>query len=163
MYETLTSIEIAWLAGFLEGEGCFFTSPTGSPGIKVLSTDQDVMAKYSALVQRPVRGPYKDNRGHKDRWEVNLYGQPAIILMGRLVPHMCERRSKRIMGVIGAAQHRELKQGVRQKRAFCHPRLMRYHSDGSCRNCYEIKRRERKVHGLLEHTQSLSAGSPSNP
>ena len=168
----MTQKEIQWLAGFLEGEGCFFTSPTGSPGVKALSTDRDVMEKYGGLINRPVRGPYADNRGHKDRWEVNLYGQPAADLMTLLLPHMGLRRSEKIKEVIASASLRQLKQGIRDKQATCHPKLKRYHKDGYCRNCYEKWRRQRtakrmktieeKSSGLSSHPKSLQTRSTTN-
>lgn len=101
--EPWTQEDIAWVAGFLEGEGCFFTSPTKSPGVKVLSTDRDVLAKYAALVGKQVKGPYADNRGHKDRWEVNVYGLTAVKLMDYILPWMGERRQAKIEEVLHKA------------------------------------------------------------
>ena len=169
MTHKLTRIQLGWIAGFLEGEGCFLTSPTGSPGIKVLSTDRDVLVKYGGWVDRPVRGPYGDNRGGKDRWEVNLYGQPAADLMALLLPYMGERRSAKIRVVLDAASIRQLKQGIREMQATCHPKQKRYYKDGHCRNCYEKWRRarvakrmetvaalkEQEDNGLPPHTKSL--------
>lgn len=169
MYSTLTVDEICWLAGFLEGEGCFFTSPTGSPAVKTLSTDFDVLARYSELVKRPVRGPYKDNRGHKDRWEVNLYGEDAVELMLLLLPHMGLRRSNKIRGILEAAKTRKLKKLVRDARprvkfqmALCHVNRPRYHSSGQCHSCYSTERKRRKRDGLFAYPQSLSLGSSGN-
>jgi len=143
----MTELEIMWVAGFLEGEGCFFTSPTNSPGVKVCLTDKDVLDKYGKLIDRPVKGPYSDNRiGYKVRWEVNLYGKPAIVLMQSILPHMGGRRSIKIQKIIVDANNHELKRpiSVRSLNATCHPEKKRYHSDGRCHNCYERDRRHNK-------------------
>ncbi len=39
--EHMTDLDIAWLAGLLEGEGSFWFN--GSPRVKVAMTDQDIM------------------------------------------------------------------------------------------------------------------------
>ena len=171
MYSTLTQLEVGWLAGFLEGEGCFFTSPTGSPGIKVCLTDYDVLAKYGCLVMRPVMGPYQDNRpGHKAKWEVNLYGEDAVSLMRVLLPLMGLRRSDRIRSILEAAKLRRLKQIKRAQRprvkhqmALCrHTERPRYHSSGLCHSCYSTERKKRRRDGLFTYPELVSPRSPAN-
>lgn len=164
----LPEIDIAWIAGFLEGEGCFFIAPTGSPGIKVLSTDRDVLVKYGAFVRRDVRGPYRDRRtlrngnAPKARWEVNLYGRPAITLMKRLRPYMGTRRLAKIELVIATADGRALKLYVRHMKATCHKDRQRYHSSGLCHSCYNgvAKRRrlaDREARGEIVENKAVAA------
>lgn len=147
----MNDLDLGWLAGFLEGEGCFFMSPTKSPGIKVCSTDLDVLQRAAALMERPVCGPYQDKRGNKPRWEVNLYGAPCLKVMEMLLPHMGVRRSHTILGVIEKARLldtlRESRKAnaVKRQRAVCHPERPRYHSSGQCRNCYQNQRRHADV------------------
>lgn len=148
----LAATDIAWIAGFLEGEGCFATGASGSPMVKVVSTDRDVLEHYGSLVLRPVRGPYIDDRARrKPQWEVNVCGRKAIALMAVLLPYMGLRRAKKIRTVLADAATRELKRPIRIRSlaATCHTDLPRYHTDGRCRNCYERDRRVmRKVDDL---------------
>ena len=154
----MTDQEKGWLAGYLEGEGCFLTSPTGSPGIKVCATDFDVVEKYGNLVHRPVRGPYADKRGFKQKWEVNLYGENSIKIMKIILPLMGERRKMKISEIIRDSEQKILKHAVSVKsmQSICHHSLKRYHSSGECRNCYERRKRaERRENVLFTHSQPL--------
>lgn len=99
-----TRVEIAWLAGLLEGEGCFtFQKHGGSNrrqvrvGLKM--TDQDVVARARDII-RPKKAKLSTNRsrqkGHKDSYEFKLYGKEAEEVMRAVRPFMGERRGARI-------------------------------------------------------------------
>jgi hypothetical protein len=111
-----TSVEIAWLAGLLEGEGSFLPAPPSSPGtprIQMQSTDEDVVAKVARLFhvsyhQKHVAGTVS-NTGithRKDSYTVAVRGSRAIYLMQRLRPLMGTRRKQQIEQSLSAYEAR---------------------------------------------------------
>lgn len=99
----LTALEIGWLAGFLEGEG-YFGHNKCSSCIKVKTTDEDVIIKYSILVtkiigKRPHIG-YVDRSSQNPNWKdahvIDLSGDNAKSVMRIIVKHMSKRRRIKI-------------------------------------------------------------------
>ncbi len=133
-------IAVAWLAGLIEGEGCF--SYGVSPGIRVGMTDRDVVDRVSAILGRNhVRGPYRYRANKKPVFYTEVWGADAIAWMRRLLPHMGERRSKKIGTILerwvaAPGKHHALGTG---RATECHPEETHY-ADGKCRSCYRKKR-----------------------
>jgi hypothetical protein len=108
----ISARDLVWLAGLLEGEGCFslqcyrngVTCLHALPSIEVQMTDRDVVARAGKLLgggQTKVRGGGrpKAKRFHKVYiWRVN--GQRAVHVMKLLLPHMGKRRSARITALV---------------------------------------------------------------
>ena len=96
--------ELIWLAGLLEGEGCFFSAGGNCPGIRVNMTDEDTV-KYVANLLNVVA-----HEGHtpagKPAYHCSLFGKPAIDLMLKLYPYMKSRRRAKINEVVGLAAER---------------------------------------------------------
>jgi hypothetical protein len=98
----LTPTELAWVAGLLEGEGCFTRkSRASSPrGIVVMCqmTDCDVLHRLHKIVGAGYfRGPYPNGpRGRLPRYTFQVSGNLAYQLMKQLLPLMCSRRTARI-------------------------------------------------------------------
>ena len=105
--------DLAWLAGLLEGEGCFSlqkyiqTARAGYalPSIEISMTDRDVVQRAGSLLggkQASVRAARLDKRfSTKKRlfiWRVN--GQRAVHVIKVLLPYMGRRRSKRILELV---------------------------------------------------------------
>jgi hypothetical protein len=99
--------DIIWLAGYLEGEGCFTITSADSKGgskthrILVTSVDKDVIERASILLVgyiRLTRGRHKHNP--KIYYGTNISGVRAIGWMMTLYPLMGERRKARIKEVI---------------------------------------------------------------
>jgi len=97
-------LELAWLAGLMEGEGCFAFGT--SPKITISMTDKDVMEKAALLMVAPCRRINRPTITGKDVFRAELYGNPAIVLMEKLLPFMGERRSTKIREVLSAAATR---------------------------------------------------------
>jgi hypothetical protein len=76
----LTIKDIAWVAGLIEGEGCF-TFNKGTPRLAIDMTDKDVLDKLASFIGGTVNGPYprKKRNGEpaKDAWELAIYGKHA--------------------------------------------------------------------------------------
>jgi hypothetical protein len=56
--ETLSKVDIAWLAGLLEGEGSFMRGKRkDAPGISLAMTDRDVVERAAKLLRTKCMGP----------------------------------------------------------------------------------------------------------
>jgi hypothetical protein len=95
--------DLAWLAGLLEGEGCFSTNGRAAHrGIRVSinMTDLDVLERVHALAKGVLGGPYypdEKNHGKKPYWKWTVSRQAdAAGLMMTVYPLMGERRQARI-------------------------------------------------------------------
>lgn len=102
----MTRDERCWLAGWLEGEGCFYyvMHKGNSPRIivQVFSTDLDVLQKAAKLMgsksirkippRKQTATQWMSNGGHR----TEVQGEPAAQLMRELLPLMGRRRSDQI-------------------------------------------------------------------
>lgn len=104
----------AWLAGLLEGEGCFGVygrkrAARGRepwielfPTIRLRMTDEDIVARVAYFFSAPyTRCPSDKIRpgfpcSKKDRFDTELTGHRALTLMRKLRPWMGRRRGTRI-------------------------------------------------------------------
>lgn len=111
--ETLTPTELAWVAGLLEGEGCFSIHKTTDRGklyeypiVMCLMTDLDVIQQLQRVTGiGRVGGPYgrssRDGRPRKPQWRWAVQSKDqAAALMQHLLPHMGSRRQHRIRQVL---------------------------------------------------------------
>lgn len=94
----------AWLAGLLEGEGSFGVD-AGRPVVEVKMTDRDVIARaahaFGDVSVYAVPQTAEDiAAGYKQAWRARVRGGTAIAVMLRVLPHMGERRSARIAGIV---------------------------------------------------------------
>jgi len=130
----ITTPNIAWLAGLIEGEGSFLWAK--SPCISVQMTDRDIIARAAALLGAKVCGPYEN--GHKPTWAFRVHGSRAVGWMLTLFTFMGERRRAKIAEVIArwreAPGHPKASRGQRLP-ARCHPERNRV-SNGHCQQCY---------------------------
>lgn len=92
--------DLKWLAGLLEGEGCFTFHGDGRPQVIVHMTDADVVAKAARRMGVKPYGPYFDKKGSMPFFTANLYGPKARVLMRQLYPHMGARRRARIRHIL---------------------------------------------------------------
>lgn len=102
----MTETERAWLAGLLEGEGCFTASSgrlTKTRGqrkyiaVYLMSTDEDVVERGAALMGvacKPVKTTSEISR--KPQFRAVVHGEKAAVIMRELLPLMGERRTARI-------------------------------------------------------------------
>jgi len=91
--EHTNDLDIAWLAGLLEGEGSFWFN--GSPRVKVAMTDRDIIQRAANLMGTPV---HKRNGIHdrKTIWTTELGGKGAVRIMNRILHLMGRRRTAKI-------------------------------------------------------------------
>jgi len=98
------NLELYWLAGILEGEGCFSFGTKKTPNrvaITVCMTDRDVVERVAKLFG--VNWILEIKRGkHKTQWRTQLRGAKAIELMKKIQSIMGERRRLKIQEVINS-------------------------------------------------------------
>lgn len=108
----MEKIKLAWLAGLLEGEGCFRWDYR-TPRIMLRMTDRDVVQKAALLCKRRLLGPYVNRaKKYKPAFQMDVSGLQAIQLMKSLLPFMHSRRSAKIKEIltICKARHQTLVQ-----------------------------------------------------
>ena len=91
--------DLCWLAGLIEGEGCFCTKKNwGSPTIVISMTDQDVVEKAAEIMGARVYGPLKTPR--LPQYRLVVYGSKAIQWMRILHQFMGNRRRAKIESIM---------------------------------------------------------------
>jgi hypothetical protein len=153
----VTREDIIWLAGLLEGEGCFWTyrtkySTAGGkvrekeyPAVNVQMVDLDIVERVAALFAQFSKGgkcaiqthEYK-NEKHKTVYIVSMTGWTAVDIMRAILPWMGERRTAKITELIKSYEGRYRKGGNVCKRGHeFTPENTEFAKDGSrfCRTC----------------------------
>ena len=96
----LDSKDLYWLAGYLEGEGCFLrpspSTPT-IPKIMAVSTDRDVIERVGRFFGVSYIFHKKPSKSHwKDSYRVASTGKNAVKIMASIYPIMGKRRQEQI-------------------------------------------------------------------
>jgi hypothetical protein len=111
--------DIIWLAGLLEGEGCFnYRADRKQARVTIEMTDRDIIERVSRLFDTNVstRAPRSTtpctcgtkncifNRGPKSKesYQTALHGTRAENLMRLVYPFMGKRRSEKIEEILGS-------------------------------------------------------------
>lgn len=93
----MNDLDRMWLAGLLEGEGCFAFA--GTPKIILEMTDEDVVERAAFLINSYVKARTpKPNR--KQVFHTEATGERARNVMEAILPHMGKRRSAKIREVL---------------------------------------------------------------
>jgi len=99
--------EICWLAGLLEGEGCFDIKKNKDhryPRIQVNMNDRDVVERVATMIGANVLGPYglhrSDNLNAQPYYQVCVQGAKAVDVMKKVRPFMLSRRAAKIDDVL---------------------------------------------------------------
>lgn len=100
----LDRTDAAWLAGLLDGEGCF-DNPRGNPRIRVKMTDLDVILRAADVMDATTHMEY-DHRptvtGGKrsDLMTAQVTGDKAVAIMRAVLPWLGSRRSAKVTEII---------------------------------------------------------------
>ena len=131
--------DIMWLAGLLEGEGCFSLAQGKYPLIVLKMTDGDVVARVSDMWDTRI---CRDRNLH--RTQIN--GACAAGWMMTLYPLLYKRRKKVIADIIKFWKEYVCQRAPKGSRfmAKCHPDRVSVGSD-TCNPCYQREYRERKL------------------
>jgi hypothetical protein len=114
-----TERELAWLAGWLEGEGSFIAPPPSSPRrprISARSTDRDVVNEAARLLGVTPQYSYSGrdrSKGWSPTWRLLKQGTTAITFMRALAPMLGERKARHVQRAIVMARAAQLSRGRR--------------------------------------------------
>ena len=131
-------LDIAWLAGLLEGEGCFKMQSSGgykgSICISLQMTDKDVVQRVTALLDGTLWGPHGPY-GHSKlpTYQTAIFGSKAASWMMTLFPLMGERRQGKIKELLDYWKTQPTI--IVDKRPLCHPEK-KHAGKGLCTSCY---------------------------
>jgi hypothetical protein len=159
----ITPLQIAWLAGLLEGEGCFVfykQPPYRSIAMVLVMCDRDVVERAAALLGVPVTMKRRRQAFHKTQYVARAFSSRAAGWMMTLFPLMGERRRTRIQELLA---HWRKQPGPRGLRLHC----KRGHLfDGrSRRSLGQVKRYCRICHSarVLARRRLRLGRSPASP
>jgi hypothetical protein len=151
--------DAAWIAGYLEGEGCFFAQVSSRGyvriGVKVNSTDGDVLQHLCSLIpQGRMRGPappHKNSLGTKPLWHWELHVRVAVVeLINQIRPWMSVRRTAQIDALLACHTSRPALRTGRLRGPAAHGTESRWGQDCRCEECrtahnvYQVEGRLRR-------------------
>ncbi len=97
MYEKRDpDIELAWAAGFFDGEGCVHVHRRDQiVQLQVGQTEETTLQRFAKAVGLGnVTGPYDPKRRNSNvYWRWQVYGTKAEAVMAKLLPHMSAPKS----------------------------------------------------------------------
>lgn len=103
--------DVAWLAGLLEGEGCFVVRPKNTPYIALKMNDKDVVEKAAALMKMTVTRPrnnYKTSFGIDKCYYIQVYNRDVLLdVIPRMMPYFGERRVKQATKLLNVVRRRK--------------------------------------------------------
>lgn len=101
MIANTDAVELAWLAGIIEGEGCFYVNRKDKcPMIRVKMGDRDVVERVAGMWGSSV-GFAKDNRrNHSDMYTASVYGHAALAWMRKVYAMMGLRRKAKVLEIL---------------------------------------------------------------
>jgi len=104
----ISEVDLGWLAGILEGEGCFAIN-SYTPIVQIEMTDEDVVHRVASVMERVIGRPVKVYCGNGSRliatnrqetYAIKLCGDSARIVMSLIVRLMGKRRRQKIWQVL---------------------------------------------------------------
>jgi len=103
---TLLREDAAYLAGLLDGEGCF-DSPRGNPRLRVKMGDLDVVMRAADLMGTSVTTEIDkridaDGKPYSPMFVAALTGEPALDVMRSVLPWLGARRSFKVAEITAA-------------------------------------------------------------
>lgn len=105
----MNKVQLAWLAGILEGEGSFVVSGGGNIfAISMSSVDRDVIATVAGLIGGNVCGPYQYVTNTQSFYRTTKAGKAAVRLSRKLYPFMSARRRAQITKARTSAQQQRI-------------------------------------------------------
>lgn len=105
----MTPKETAWVAGLLEGEGCFSIRANKYLSVSCMMTDEDVIEKLKTIVAGGNISLRKPEANRKQVYAWNLYRREEVVsLITKLRPHMSLRRGERIDEMLLCAKENPL-------------------------------------------------------
>lgn len=111
---------VAWVAGIIEGEGCFSLVRNGrcvNAVIIVKMTDLDVIQRLQKVSEvGRITGPYKRGKVHwKPQWMWRVTKRADLLALCHLIrPWLCSRRTRRMAEILSLTRKKHDPEWVRQ-------------------------------------------------
>jgi hypothetical protein len=165
----ISRVDLAWIAGLFEGEGCVQLQTNKSVHLTVSMADPDVVARLASYWGTRVHEVNKrtsDKPHYKTQFRTYVTGRKAIGWALTLYPLLGLRRKLRIQEVIGAWRSRPCAAALRTHCPKGHPysgaNLLVYRDRNSVvRVCRECK--SGKVVALVGQQLTLDHGRERRP
>lgn len=113
----METTELYWLAGLLEGEGCFALTGKAKyryPSITLKMTDEDVIIRAAKLMGGGAIWKLTPKiSNHKASFQIRIIGLRAATLMESLLPLMFKRRRAKISEILASNDTRLTKRHYR--------------------------------------------------
>ena len=93
---TATGWEVAWAAGFLEGEGMFLEKSDGARAVCANQVNPEPLQKLQALFGGSLGFQKQDPSVRRNWWRWSIYGQRAIEVTSLVSPFLSSSRLERI-------------------------------------------------------------------
>jgi hypothetical protein len=106
----MSDVEVAWVAGIIEGEGCFSFKSNNQAAVIVCMVDKDVIDQLAAWTGVGVVVPKRARRSqYQDQWRWTVTAQNDFLALAEKIrPWMKARRGARLDEVCAALlAHRE--------------------------------------------------------
>ncbi|WP_405061915.1 hypothetical protein OG474_09740 [Kribbella sp. NBC_01505] len=112
----MTPEQAAWLAGLLDGEGCFDMTHS-SPRLRVKMSDHDVIIRAATLMNARVHAEPPRQPHHKPCLVAQIHGDSAVAVMRAVLPHLGARRTAKATEIILAHSNRQAVRATRHLKA----------------------------------------------
>jgi len=141
----LTSRDIAWVAGLVEGEGCFSRTSSGIR-LAITMTDRDVLERLAAYWAASIQ-PKAPAPRRKPAYTITLHGARAAAWMMTLYPLLLSRRQARVRALLSLWRRQRRPGYLKTQCPRGHPLEPAYERDRGplrrCRYCRRIPSRRR--------------------
>lgn len=104
--------QIIWLAGLIEGEGCFTYTLQNGPRVSIKMVDEDTIIKISAIWKAPYHKINKQKSTWQDSYMISIYGSKAIQWMLSIYSLMSIRRKNKIRSIVQQWKNTKIKKTI---------------------------------------------------
>ena len=143
----MQTCDLYWIAGLLEGEGCFSIS-RNTPAIIVGMTDEDVVKSVCDTWGSTLRGPKRMKGSRKDVWVTSIHGSNAVGWMQTLFKLLGRRRQTRIREILNVWRKAPVSQRHRthcpSSHEYSFENTRYYRNRRHCRACAREKMRAKR-------------------
>ena len=85
----MKNTDIAYAAGFFDGEGCISIAKNGSVDVRIVNTSKAVLIKLQTLLGGSITD--RSQKINKSQYAYSLYGEEAIKFLKILKPYLIEK------------------------------------------------------------------------
>ena len=134
----MRTADLTYMAGLLEGEGCFSIN-RGCPAVILGMTDMDIVDRAAKTFGSTLRGPQRRSSSKKDVWITSIHGSKAVSWMLTLYSLLGSRRRGRIREVLSIWRKSKVSQRYRthcpRGHEYNKENTRYYHGRRHCRKC----------------------------